>query len=91
MVNVLKSGYYESHLGYDNVEWFVDEVIKLANKLPFYFKNTDKYIIITREDDKEYRKNYIYRFCEKELIIDKFRDHCHLTGNHSGPAHDIIA
>ena len=27
----LKSGYYESPLGYDNVNWFVDEVIKTEN------------------------------------------------------------
>ena len=27
--DVLKSGYYKSPLGYDNVDWFVDEVIKL--------------------------------------------------------------
>ena len=26
--DVLKSGYYESPLGYDNVDWFVEEVIK---------------------------------------------------------------
>ena len=31
--DVLKSGYYESALGYDNVDWFADEVIRLENKL----------------------------------------------------------
>ena len=31
--DVLKSGYYESPLGYDNVDWFVKEVIKLENKM----------------------------------------------------------
>ena len=30
--DVLKNGYYKSPLGYDNVEWFVDEVIKLEKK-----------------------------------------------------------
>ena len=29
----LKSGYYESPLGYNNVDWFVDETIKLENKM----------------------------------------------------------
>ena len=29
MEDVLQSGYYESALGYDNVDWFVKEVIKL--------------------------------------------------------------
>ena len=28
MEDVLESGYYESPLGYDNVDWFVKEVIK---------------------------------------------------------------
>ena len=27
------------------------------------------------------------RFWEKEIISDKVRDHCHLTGNYRGPAH----
>ena len=40
--DVLKSGYYKSPLGYNNVDWFVDEVVKLENKLAFYFKNTKK-------------------------------------------------
>ena len=38
--DVLESGYYESPLSYDNVDWFVKEVIKLENKMAFYFKNT---------------------------------------------------
>ena len=29
--DILKSGYYESPLSYDNVDWFVKEVIKLEN------------------------------------------------------------
>ena len=29
----MKSGYYESPLGYDNVDCFVDEVIRLENKM----------------------------------------------------------
>ena len=32
MEDVLKSGYYESPLGYNNVDWFVIEVIKLEKK-----------------------------------------------------------
>ena len=40
--NVLKSGYYHSPLGYENVDWFVNEMIKLENKMNFYFKNTKK-------------------------------------------------
>ena len=43
---VLKSGYYKFPLGYDNVDWFVIEVIKLEIKMGFYFRNTKKDIIL---------------------------------------------
>ena len=85
--NVLQSGYYKSPLGYDNVDWFVDEVIKLENKMASSFKNTKKDIIMTNEDEESYRNNNICRFCEKNIEPDKVRDHCHLTGKYRGPAH----
>ena len=85
--NVLQSGYHKSPLGYNNVDWFVDEVIKLENKMAFYFKNTKKDIIMTEEDEEDYKNDNICRFCEKEMLYTKVRDHCHLTGNYRGPAH----
>ena len=85
--DVLKSEYYNSPLGYDNVDWFVDEVIKLENKMAFYFKNTKKDIIMTDDDEEEYRNHNVCRFCEKEILSDKVRDHCHLSGDYRGPAH----
>ena len=85
--DVLKSDYYKSPLGYDSVDWFVDEVIKIENKTAFYFKNTKKDIIMTEEDEEDYRNDNICGFCEKEILSDKVRDHCHLTGKYRGPAH----
>ena len=85
---VLKSEYYKSPLGYDNVDWLVDEVIKLENKMAFYFKNTKKDIIMTDDDEEEYRNDNVCRFCEKEILSDKVRDQCHLTGKYRGPAHN---
>ena len=86
--DVLESGYYESPLGYNNVDWFVKEVIKLENKMAFYFKETKKDIIMTKEDEEDFKSNNICRFCEKEILSDKVRDHCHLTGKYRGPAHN---
>ena len=86
LIDILKSGYYKSPLGYNNVDWFVDEVIKLEKKLAFYFKNTKKDFIMT-EDEEDYRKINICRFCEKFIESDKVRDHCHLTSKYRGPAH----
>ena len=86
--DILKSGYYKSPLGYNNVDWFVNEIIKIANKITFSFKNTNKDIIITEEDEEDFRNNNICRFCEKEIFSDKVRNHCHLTGKYRGPAHN---
>ena len=41
-----------------------------------------------REDEEDLDNNSICRFCEKELLSDKVRDHCHLTGKNRGPAHN---
>ena len=85
--DILKSDYYQSPLGYDNVDWFVDEVTKLENKMAFYFKNTKKDIIMTEENEEDFRNDNICRFCEKIIESDKVRNHCHLTGKYRGPAH----
>ena len=89
MEDVSESGYYESPSGYDNVDWFVREVIMLENKTAFYFKNTKKDIIMTQEDEEDYKNNNICRFCEKNIESDKVRDHCHITGKYRGPSHNI--
>ena len=89
MEDILKSDYYKSPLGYNNVDWFVNEVRKLEKKMAFYFKNTQKDIIMTEENEEDYRVISVFRFCEKNIESDKVRDHCHLTGKYRGPAHSI--
>ena len=69
--DVLKSDSYETPLGYDNVDWFVDDIIKLENKMAFCFKNTKKDIIMTEKDEEHYKNTKICRFCEKILILIK--------------------
>ena len=84
--DALKSDFYKSPLGYDNVDWFVNDVIKLEHKVAFYFKHTKKDIVMTEDDEADYRNNNICRFCEE--FSDKVIDHCHLTGKYRGPAHN---
>ena len=43
--DILKGGYYKSPLGYDNVNWFVDEFIELENKMAFYFEKINKILL----------------------------------------------
>ena len=87
--DVLKSDCYKSPLVYNNVDWFVNEVINLEIKMAFYFKNTKKDIIMSNEDEEELKNKNICRFCEKNNESDKVRDHCHLTGKYRSPAHSI--
>ena len=55
--------------------------------MAFSFKDTNKDIIMTEEDEDDYKNNNICRFCEKNIESDKVRDHCHLTDKYRGPAH----
>ena len=57
--------------------------------MAFYFKNTKKDINMTKKDEEYYRKNNNCKFCEKKIVSDKVRDHCHLTGKYRGSAHSI--
>ena len=54
--------------------------------MAFCFKNTKKDIVMTEDDEKDYRNNIICRFCEKEILSDKVRDNCHLTCRYRRPA-----
>ena len=65
MEDVLKSEYHKSPLGYNNVDWFVDEVIKLEKKVALNFKNNNKDIIMTKKHEEDLKKSNICRFCGK--------------------------
>ena len=42
LADILETRSYESPLGYKKVDWFVNEIIKLENKIALFFKNTEK-------------------------------------------------
>ena len=47
-----------------------------------------KDIIMTQEDKEGFDNNIFCRLCEREILSDKVRDHCHVTGKYRGPAHN---
>ena len=52
----------------------------------FYFKITKRDIILTEENEEDYRSKAICRFWGN-IESAKVTDRCHLTGRHRGPAH----
>ena len=86
--DVLQSG-FRSTFGEDNVEWFVNEVIKIENNMNFYFKNTKKDIVMTQEDEEDFKNSKVCWFCELPLNRKVVTDHCLLTGRYRGAAHEV--
>ena len=50
--DLLQCGHYETPSGFDNVDWFVDEVIKIENKMNKFFKYTKNENILTKEAEE---------------------------------------
>ena len=44
---------------------------------------------MTEKNEEDFKNNNNCRFCENEILSDKVRDHCHLTGKYTRPAHKI--
>ena len=60
--DVLKKVSYETPIGYEDVDWFVDEVMILENKIFFYFKNSKRNFTLTEEDKEHYKIKKNCRF-----------------------------
>ena len=42
---------------------------------------------MTKKDEEDNKNKNNCQFCDKEVLIDKIIDHCHLFGKYRGPAH----
>ena len=61
-------------------------LLNQKRKVISFLKN-EKIDFTMTEKGEHYRNNNICHFCEKEIISNESRDHYHLTGKSSGPAH----
>jgi len=68
-------------------------IYKLLEQLQTYEKQmieiikTNKEMIITSEQENEFKTALNCHICGGELKKDRVRDHCHITGLYRGPAH----
>ena len=65
------------------VEKLESDIAEIYRK--FRFK---KNMRITKEEEQDFQKETVCHICENLLGDDKVRDHCHLTGEYRGAAHN---
>ena len=73
--------------GQDAVNKFLNDILEVADRIT-YISKQNKTMIIDEDDELKFQNSTICHICEKLLLGDKVRDHCHLTGKYIGPAHN---
>ena len=51
-------------------------------------ENFNKKLTLTINDERKYTDSEICWICNEKLDETKVRDHCHITGNYRGTAHN---
>lgn len=83
--------YYACYRGVNCVDWFMLELKKIAN-IVFYFLQCKKAMnILSKEEEKMFNESTICHICKKVFannpIHIRVKDHCHITGQYRGAAH----
>ena len=72
----------------DVAKIFVEKLTKVTNKIYNDFYCRPIPLRLTRQEQKSFDKAKTCYICNKELLDDKVRDHCHFTGKYRGAAHN---
>ena len=85
--DIAKTNVYYSHFGSDCIDWFVDQMMNINYRAS---QLKDLSLNMTQEDEKHFNETNFCWLCEQpfNIILDKVRDHDHLTGKYRGPAHN---
>lgn len=85
-----KLSFYKTKRGPKCVEWFAEELLRLADSIQDIY-NRPKPLKMTRTNDRNFASATHCHICEQkfeEYDDDRVRDHCHLTGKYRGAAHN---
>lgn len=81
---------YASNRGENCIEWFTNELIKIANEA-YDFLRENRPMSLTEEEEKQFKEATLCHICEKEFIKDHqdipVRDHNHQTGKFRAASH----
>ena len=73
--------------GKDAVEHFLKNITKEVNGLMKHIQNTNIPMMLSEEDEPNFKQATKCFICEEELEKDGVQDHCHLTGIYRGAVH----
>ena len=81
---------YETYTGEDVVKWFLTRILQIKEEL-FAILHDEKRLKMTPDDWRIFNASRTCSICQKpfdtRFILDKVRDHDHLTGKFRGAAH----
>ena len=72
----------------DIAKIFVEKLTEATRGIYNDFYRRPKPLILSKDEQKSFDKAEFCHICNKELLEDKVRDHCHFTGQYRGAAHN---
>ncbi|CAH3171136.1 unnamed protein product [Porites lobata] len=72
----------------DIAKIFVEKLSEATRGIYNDFYRRRKPLKLTQDEQKSFDKAKFCHICNKELLKDKVRDHCHFTGQYRGAAHN---
>ena len=72
----------------DIAKIFVEKLTEATRGIYNDFYRKPKPLILSKDEQKSFDKAEFCHICNKELLEDKVRDHCHFTGQYRGAAHN---
>ena len=72
----------------DIAKIFVEKISEATRGIYNDFYRRRKPLKLTQDEQKSFGKAKFCHICNKELLKDKVRDHCHFTGQYRGAAHN---
>lgn len=82
--------YYASYRGVECVDWFLSELKKIATNVCNFLTRNKTMNVLSDEEEKAFKEATTCHICKKKFSIDshiRVKDHCHISGNYRGAAH----
>lgn len=83
------SSRYASFRGKNCLDWFMNELREIANEAFDFLADRLPMNVLSKEEEKAFYKATFCHICKKDFKESDIpvRDHCHLTGDYRGAAH----